>query len=614
MIALAAVSPSPSGATSVLATGAKVDERSIRATVVVDPRGAVKSLVAGFAEARESLARGVPTRIVIQPGTYREAVLGLDWREGKVADTLLVIEGRGKVVWTGADAFPLSEWTRVGGLYRHPWPYRWGNFGYSWSAKGLVGHRSELAFVDGKPLMPRILERYAVEGIVQDPAKPGRVSYRFLDRRDPATVLGPGEFGVTERPEGDRSVFFRPLPDQKLGAVEVSVRRNLLDLRGKSRVVIRNVTFTSVANDDGDFGANNAIRFSIDPELRSNDVLIDRCKVLWSAQTGLHIDGDRWTVRDSEFSFNGGSGIASGKSSDVLWERNVTNFNVWRLWRAREFGYYTGGFKMHEATRHTIRGHEAVGNCTMGAWWDVHCRDVDVRDLTAIGNTANLQFELCEGPFVADRLLLAAGRPGDAQLRLWEHGPTTLTNSILYSDVREGGNTVLYGLRWFGRTDVHAAMAKITAGANVAEANVFVAGPNVSNFGMIDDIRGAEWSKREPLVYRGRNNVFWSPTVDRLQDRWIKDDDRKGDLAARAASVQGWRAPATYSEVDPRRLDPGLRDPSRHDYRFAPTSPLYGVRARYPQIVLSADLRKRWDWFVRWSGYHPDAWNEPPAE
>lgn len=611
MIVLAAVAPPPREITSVLATGAKVDESSVRKTIVVDPRGAVKNLAAAFAQARESLARGVPTRIVIQPGIYREAVLGLDWRKGKAADTLLVVEGRGKVVWTGADTFPLSEWTRVGGLYRHPWPYHWGNFGYSWSAKGLIGHRSELAFVDGKPLMPRILERYAVEGIVQDPAQPGKVSYQFLDRRDPTAVLGPGEFGVAER---TRDLFVRTLPDQRPASIEVSVRRNLLDLRGKSRVVLRNITFTSTANDDGDFGANNAVRFSIDPKLRSSDVLIDRCKVLWSAQTGLHIDGDRWTVRDSEFSFNGGSGIASGRSSDVLWERNVTNFNVWRLWRAGELGYYTGGFKMHETSRHTIRGHEAVGNCTMGAWWDVHCRDVNVRDLSAIGNAANLQFELCEGPFVADRLLLAGGRAGDAQLRLWEHGPTVLTNSILYSDYRGSGDTGLYNLRWFGRTDAHAAMAKITAGTNVAESNVFVAGPNVPNFGMIDDIRGVEWSKREPLVYRGRDNVFWSPTLVDLEDRWIKDDGRKGDLAARAVSVQDWRVPATYSELSPRRLDPGLRDPSRHDYRFAPTSPLYGVRGRYPQVMLSDALRKQWDWFVQWSGYHPDAWNVPPAE
>ena len=126
----------------------------------------------------------------------------------------------------------------------------------------------------------------------------------------------------------------------------------------------------------------------------------------------------------------------------------------------------------------------------MGAWWDVHCRDVRVSDLVAVGNAANLQFELCEGPFVADRLLLVGGRAGDGQLRLWEQGPTSLRDSILYSDYRGSGTTGLYNLRWFGRTDAHAAMSRLVAGTNVAQGNLFVAGPNVPNFGMIDDIPG----------------------------------------------------------------------------------------------------------------------------
>ncbi|CAN5654051.1 hypothetical protein BH11ARM2_BH11ARM2_26380 [soil metagenome] len=600
-----------------LSKGAKIDEGSIRRVVRVSPaKGPIRTLQAGFRKALESLRNGVPTRIEIEPGIYRQAVTDLDWRAGRASETPLVVQGTGKVVWTGADVFPLREWKKEKGLWTHPWPYRWGNFAYSWSAKGLIGHRSEMAFVNGRPLMPRILERYAVEGIVQDPAKPGQVSYRYLGCRDPQTVLKPGEFGVIERPENGPSLSFRPLPNETMraGSIEVSTRRNLLDLRGKSRVVLRNITFVGAANDDGDYGADNAIRFSIEKGRRSHDVLIDRCKVLWSAQTGLHIDGDHWTIRDSEFSFNGGSGIASGKSSDILWERNQTDFNVWRLWRAGELGYYTGGFKMHETTGHTIRDHESIGNCTMGAWWDVHCRDVDVKDLVAIGNAANLQFELCEGPFVADRLLLARGRAGDGQLRLWEHGSTALRNSILYSDYRGSGTTGLYNLRWFGRTDAHAKMAKLTAGTNVAEGNVFVAGANVPNFGMIDDIRGAEWSAREPLVYRGKDNVFWQPTEANFQDRWIKDDGRSGELAARAIPVADWRVPATYSEVEARRFDPRLRDPEHDDYRFAPDSPLYGVRNRYPQFRLGAERRKEWRWFIGWSGYQPDVWNEPPPE
>jgi hypothetical protein len=600
-----------------VATGARVDEASIRKVIVVSQAsGPIRTLQKAFLLAHSFVVRGIPTRIEILPGTYRESVIGLDWAAGKAAETPLVVQGVGEVVWTGADVFPKSEWRKVGDLWSHPWPYHWGNFAYSWSAKGLIGHRSELAFLNDQPLRPRILEQYKVTGIVQDPAKPSQVSYTYLGVRDANSVLCPGEFGVTERSDNEPRIFARPLKSEVVGpnSFEVSVRRNLLDLRGKSEVVLRNISFTRTANDDDDFGANNAIRFSIDEHHRSHDVFIDRCKVLWSAQTGLHIDGDRWTVRDSEFSYNGGSGIASGRSADILWERNKTDFNVWRLWRAGELGYYTGGFKMHETTGHTIAGHESIGNCTMGAWWDVHCRNVRIQDLVAVGNAANLQFELCEGPFAANRILLAGGRAGDGQLRMWEHGASELTNSILYSNYFGAGNTGLYNLRWFGRTDVHAKMAKITAGVNTAQRNIFVAGPNVPNFGMIDDIRGAEWSGREPLSYRGIDNVFWNPAVHDFQSHWIKDSDRTGELAARAVSVLDWKRYPTYSEVGFKCFDPELADPEHNNYRFSPSSRLYGSREQYPQIRLSEALRKEWTWFVGWSGYKPDQWNEPPTE
>jgi hypothetical protein len=233
-----------------------------------------------------------------------------------------------------------------------------------------------------------------------------------------------------------------------------------------------------------------------------------------------------------------------------------------------------------------------------------------VRDLVSIGNAANLQFEISPGPLLLDRILLAGGRAGDGQLRLWEHGNSVLRNSILYSNYRGSGTTALYNLRWFGRTDPHAAQSKIVAGTNVAQNNVFVAGPNVPFFGLIDDIRGPEWSGREPMTYRGRDNVFFPA----IQDRWTKDDARTGELAARAISVAAWRQPGTYTEVAPRVLDPRLRDPARHDYRFDRTSPLNAERARYPQYRMDEGTRRAWEWFTQWSGYRPDEWNTPPEE
>lgn len=595
-------------------TGASLDESLIERTLHV-PSAHFADLGQAFLEAHRLLVDGTSVRILIEPGTYRESVLGLDWSHGKAAETPLVIEGRGEVVWSGSDLFPPKRWKREGELLSHRWPHRWGNFAWSWGPKSLIGHRSELMFVNGKPLYPRILETYEVTGIKQDPAVINQVAYRYTGLLDPASTLASGQFGVIERAKNGPRIVFRPPPgfDLASSTIEVGVRKRLLDLSGKHDVVLRGIIFQHCANDDREYGYLNPVTFGRDAQ-SSRNVLIDRCRFLWNSGTGLMMAGRDWTIRDCEFSFNGFSGLAGGKTENALWQRNTTNFNVWRAWRGGELGYFTGGFKLHETRGHRIEGHTAIGNCTMGAWWDVHCHDVVVNDLTAIGNAANVQFELCTGPLWGERWLVAAGKAGDGQVRFWEHGHTTLRHSILYSDYAGAGDTALYNLRWFGRDDPHSAMNRLVAGRNLAEGCLFVAGPNVPNFGMMDDIRGPEWTAREPMTYVGRRNWFWRAGDPDFHRRWILDEYRTGELAARRHPIADWMRPGTYLEESPTLADPGLVDPAGYDFRFREDSPLWAKREQYPQIRLSPELLAQWRWFTQWSGYQPDVWNEPTGD
>jgi hypothetical protein len=98
------------------AEGARVRESEIRRTITV-PSFQAPNLYVGFRLAHASVAKGVPTKLRIRTGTYRESVLDLNWRQGKAADTLLVVEGVGRVVWTGSDPYPFSRWKRDGEYY-----------------------------------------------------------------------------------------------------------------------------------------------------------------------------------------------------------------------------------------------------------------------------------------------------------------------------------------------------------------------------------------------------------------------------------------------------------------------------------------------------------------
>lgn len=551
-----------------------------------------------FREAHRRLKRGLAVRLTIPPGTYREAVTGIDWSEGKAAETPFLIQGIGKVVWSGADAVLPQAIHREGDLAWIEWPHRFGLFGYSWGPPGLIGHRCEMAFWGREPLRQEILEEFAIEGVEQNPDVVNAVAYRPLGALDPREVLAEGSFGVLEA-EG-RMVFRLPKGRRSL---EVSTRPVLLDLAGKSQVKIAGIDFIRCCNSDREMGGEGPLHFGGQVGRPSHGVELDGCRFLWNSATGLQMGGSQWQIRRCEFSYNGFSGIASGPCSEVVWEDNKTNFNVWRAWRGGELGYFTGGFKMHEAQGHIVLGHQAIGNCTMGAWWDVHCRNVYVQDLTAIGNGANVQFELCQGPLVGRRWLVAGGTAIDGLIRLWEHGDTSLSEVVAYSNQPGTGYASLYNLRWFGRDDPHSRMFELRAGVNLLDQSVLVAGPAVKGFGMIDDIRGAEASAAQPLRYRGDHNTFWKEGDPEFGARWTHDPDRTGELADRAIRPQDWLASSSYREVSPVYQNPCLRDPENHDYRFAPESPLNP--RDYPQVRLTESLLKNWRWFDAWRGAAP---------
>lgn len=610
---LAGAAAAPAFSRPELITGAKIDEAAVQTTLHVQPgRGPHRTLKSAFDAAHRLLVQGTPVRIKIAPGAYREAVLGLDWRQGKAAETTLIVEGAKGVVWTGSDVFPLAGWTKDGGILSHPWPHKFGNFAWSWGPKRLIGHRTELAFMDGRPLMPRILERWEITGIKQDPAVVNQVDYRFAEKLDPAKVLQEGEFGVYELDENGPRVFVRPHAGKGAGPqqIELAVRDRLLDMDGKHNLVLRGIVFQHCANSDREYGYINPVTFGGQRGRPSRNVLIDNCQFLWNSGTGLSLMGQDWTIRNSRFNYNGFSGIATGISRNVLWEDNETSFNVWRAWRGGEIGYFTGGFKAHEIIGHRIEGHTALGNTTMGAWWDVHCKDLFVSDMVLVDNSVNLQYELSAGPFVADRLLMAGGRGGDGMIHMWG-GPSRLTNSILWTNYQGGGDTVLYGYRTGERDDPHSRMELVPVALQEVSSCLFVGGPNVKGFAMMDDSRKPASRAAVPATYLGTNNVFWHPDMENFHAAWVGDTARK---PGEAQDIAEWMKAGHWQEKGARRLDPRLTNPAEGDFRFAPGSPLYGQRSKWPQVKLTAAQRKAMAEFFAWSGFTPDRWIPLPPE
>ena len=589
-------------------TGARIDEREIRSTLNVDPakrssKTSFKTLRAGLVAAHAQLAQGLPTKLLIAPGIYREAVTDLDWTPFPVRDALLVIEAApgGPVVWSGADPLPQNAWSDEGeGLWSCPVPAIRPPWDVMWGTPRPIGWQSELLFAGDQALRQEVLDVYEAKPRPRAKKQP---VFTFQERRDPKVALKPGFFGVSS--QGSPRLYLRLVPGQRPGAdLEYGVRPTLVDFTGKHNLVLRGLTFTRCSSD----AKERTVEFG---EWRggavNHDVLVEDCRFVWNNFIGFSIGGERWTLRRNHASYNGGSGITSSRITNVVMEDNCTDFNGWRIFRGGEDGFSHGGIKFHESNGNVVRRHRAVGNIGgVGLWWDIQCGATLLEDSVLVHNQTNLQWEICQGPFVARRTVISLAASGD--VNWWKTGTAIIEHSILVGAYgsHDDANAVLFATNGW-RSDDHATRAPLIAGLQMLRDSVVVAtGTNQAIH--------TRWSARPPppgmdaFTYRGLRNVMWAPGHERVL--WLSTHRYRNigagfTLAELAAN--GQESGSTWR-------DPGFNDIAQADFRFRPDSPLQG-RTDLPQWAMSAELRQQMQTYFAWIGWtvsgggQLDPWN-----
>ena len=589
-----------------VATGAVVDESTIGLTIRVDPAdpAARPNILAGLQVALGSLAKGVPTRVLIAPGTYRDDASMLRFDAPVVRDTLLVIEAApgGAVCWSGADQLAEISWTDEGaGLWSTAWTAGFGNFTYPWGEPKGVGPRREMVFNGDQALRPVALETYAIEGHNQFP-KPGeKVIWKPLEHRDPATALTVGQFGVSDE---RRRMWVRLAPGAKPAAIEAAVRPVLLDLSGKSRVVLRGITFTRCANGHQDLYSQAPVRVGLDPAQACGDILIDHCRFVWNSTLGLAVRGWRWTLKDSQFDYNGNSGISVDGARDVVFDGCSTSFNCWREFLAGVEDWCFGGFKVHRVEGHLVRNHTAIGNADHGMWWDVWCKDVVVDGATLVYNRRSLIYELSFGPFYGRRILAVGGyRPAKRD----EHGQpkadldpvvcfscserAVLESSVIWSDAAPH----LFGASWYERDNDHARLNTSQPGLHELRRSVVVGGAQATILVGEDNVGDRQAPGWRSFLYRGTGNLFWRPGEAAACFRYADAQWQR-----HAIPLAAWQQLRT--ETDARWADPQFRDPAHGDFRVSEGSPLHG-RGDLPLIKIDPQQLAAAQVYFTWLGW-----------
>jgi hypothetical protein len=487
-----------------------------------------------------------------------------------------------------------------------------------------------MMFVGNRPLRQRILEHYSVRGTTNFAGD--YISYGYMGKSEAASALKPGEFGVFERIENDPRIFVRLTSDQesKGGTIEVSTRRRFLDFGAKKNVVLRNLVITRFANSLGAFYPDYPIEFRkrFSDDRSPENILVDRCRFEYNNGHGFNIVGRAITLLDSHFSYNGFSGINGDSASDIVFQRNTTNFNGWRAFWGEETGWFTAGVKMHQTKSHKVLGHTVIGNAVGGFWYDIFCSNIYNQDIVALANPWGFMWELSQGPFHGKRLLSIGGKSDyGSSIRIWEVSEAVVEQSVFWHDYPEHNNGptsafhIALTKRSSEQTDEHARLERIIPKRIELRDSVIATGSNSRVAVAVADFRPAERQQAAPPGFRFARNLYFSPksAASLLWEAGASFGDR--DLWSPASpkwkdnlhAYEKWALLSKDSQSEVLTKAPvtggsewnlALTLPQNHRQRMS-NLPTY----RLPDAV-----RAEMDWFFTWSGFSPTAWPAIPDQ
>src|SRR5487761_1085746 len=370
----------------------------------------LKTIGAAVTKAENNNRNGAGTRVMIEPGIYRETInLWPTYRQTGAAITFQATQ-TGQAIIDGADQLTGWSWSG-GGVYSHYWqdtvqpcgePGGW-----PWGLPPIVLHR-EMVFVNGAP-MTQVMSW---------------------------GELRPGTFMVNPQWQ---SVQVDPPNGTNMGSalVEVASRPQTLQMWGRSNIVFRGLVFRHAASCINQNGANVG---------GSYNVLFDQVQAVWNNWGGLEIDSsNNVTVQNSVGSYNGGVGIGAYKTQNALYQSNETDYNNWRGAQGNFYNWGMGGMKLMLMRNATVNQHYSYNNSAQGLWFDTDNKGITVSGAAVSGNLVdNLQIEKNEGPITIQGSKIASG---DVGLQLLNTENLTVTGTTFYNN---GGAPTLQAQIYLG--------------------------------------------------------------------------------------------------------------------------------------------------------------------
>lgn len=485
-----------------------------------------RTIAKAVSMASSNNTRNIATRVIIQPGTYREGFYLGQVTGQTEAPISIEAAQKGTVIIDGADIW--TGWRQdVNGTYSHAWTTNWGpsSTPAGWPSTPELLRRREMLFVNGK-LLKQVLS---------------------------LSSMTDNTFFVDEA--GDKVYMKVPAGTDVANAkVEWGQRQTLVQINGRKNVTLSGLTVQhAVSSLQGD-----AVQL-----YGSKNVLMQDMSVQWNSHEGV-TNGDTTNViqRRNNVSNNGGTGVGGSYVRALTMEDNITSSNNWRGGWAGFIDWDYAGVKNLFLRDAIYRGAIADSNVGRGLWFDTDVVNVLVEGAKLRKNVLDGIFiEANTGPFTIRDSILAHNI--DAGILVANTSNVTLLNNIFYAN--QGTPSQVYGQITIsgndgGRTYTPwGGSSTVTAQTEnwVMEGNHFI-GTAGHQLGIATTLGGTAFS-RFANTLRSNNNVWYNPATTTVVRR---DNGVRMDLAA-------WR---TYSGEDMNSVfqDPKYADPTNGDFTRLP--------------------------------------------
>jgi hypothetical protein len=370
-----------------------------------------KTIGAAVARARANNNANIGTRVIINPGTYRESLTISSDRKQTSKPMTFQAAQTGTVIISGAVQH--TGWAPESGdprIYTSTWPNRWGfcpkDAGGAPPLEEQIVLRREMIFVNGRH-MTQVLSL--------------------------AEMIFPGTFFVDET----RGLVYvwPPLGTNMTTAdVEVATKPTLVQLLAQGKEM-NGIVFRGLKFQHANGCHSNTAAFHTHGNVQN--LLLDHVTFRWNNAAGLFLDGkaSHVTVVNTVSEHNGGSGFNAWEGKNVLWQSDIAAYNNWRGAQGAYYTWSTGGWHIFSDHNDTMISVTSKNNQSFGIHWDTDNLNIAVSSLVNSGNVFGMSIEKNGGPIaISNSKFCNNGYGAQMGIAIRDSEAVNITNSTFYNN------------------------------------------------------------------------------------------------------------------------------------------------------------------------------------